>query len=214
LKPEGDETMKLDNPLAEKELVGGALCLDFANTVGQHAPEVLSEWLHGYDDLAWWAHRASMVDDDGARALFDAARARPDEAARVFERAVALREAIYRLFSAAGAGEDVSADDLARLNDELARALPHLRVVRAGEGFGYAWEGDGLDRMLWPVVRSAAELLTEGDLSRIGECAGEHCQWLYLDTSRNHSRRWCVMSDCGNRAKARRHYHRTKSATA
>jgi predicted RNA-binding Zn ribbon-like protein len=204
--------MAFDNPLAEKELVGGAPCLDFANTVGQHEPDVLSEWLQGFDDVVWWAHRASLVDDDGARALLADARGAPDEATRVFARAVALREAIYHVFSAAGAGDTPSDADLARINDELARALPHLRVVRAGDGFGYDWEGEGLDRVLWPVVRSAAELLTEGDLTRIGECAGEHCQWLYLDTSRNHSRRWCVMSDCGNRAKARRHYHRTRSA--
>jgi predicted RNA-binding Zn ribbon-like protein len=102
---------------------------------------------------------------------------------------------------------------MATINAELATAGTHLRVVESDGGFGWGWEdGDALDRVLWPVARAAAELLVAGDLSRIGQCAGEECQWLYVDTSRNHSRRWCDMNDCGNRAKARRHYHRVRSA--
>ena len=203
--------MERENPFAAKELAGGHLALDFANTVGQHEPEFLSEWLAEYDDLVWWGLRAGTLGDAEAEALFAAARARPDEARRVFGRALALREAVYRVFAAVGAGGAAPAGDLRTLNAELAAAGAHLRVWAEGEGFGWAWEGDGLDRVLWPVARAAAELLVSGDLGRIGQCAGERCQWLYLDTSRNHSRRWCVMSDCGNRAKARRHYHRVRS---
>jgi predicted RNA-binding Zn ribbon-like protein len=204
--------MDRENPFAEKELAGGHLALDFANTVGQHEPEYLSEWLAGYEDLVWWALRAGVLAEDEAEPLFAAARADAGEAERVFARAIALREAIFRIFDAAGSGTAVEEADLAVLNAELAAAGAHLRVTQADEGFGWGWEGEGLDRVLWPVARAAAELLTRGDLSRIGQCSGETCQWLYLDTSRNHSRRWCSMSDCGNRAKARRHYHRARAA--
>lgn len=203
--------MDRENPFAQKELAGGHLALDFANTVGQHEPEFLSEWLAEYGDLVWWSLRAGTADEAAAEALFAAARAHPGEAERVFARALALREAIYRVFASVGGGAPASAGDLRTLNAELAAAGAHLRVEQTGEGFGWGWEGDGLDRVLWPVARAAAELLTSGDLGRIGQCAGERCQWLYLDTSRNHSRRWCVMSDCGNRAKARRHYHRVRT---
>ena len=68
-----------------------------------------------------------------------------------------------------------------------------------------------LDRPLWPVLRSAAALLTSDDIARIRECAAERCAWLFIDHSRNRSRRWCDMRDCGNRAKARRHYARAKA---
>lgn len=203
--------MHRQNPFAGKELAGGNLALDFANTVGQHEPEYLSEWLTGYEDLVWWALRAGALTDAEAEPLFAAARADAEEEGRVFARAIALREAIFRIFDAAGSGTAVAEADLEVLNAELAAAGAHLRVTRSGEAFGWEWTGDGLDRVLWPVARAAAELLTRGDLSRIGQCSGEHCQWLYLDTSRNHSRRWCSMSDCGNRAKARRHYHRARA---
>jgi predicted RNA-binding Zn ribbon-like protein len=203
--------MDRENPFAQKELAGGHLALDFANTVGQHEPEVLGEWLAEYADLVWWGLRAGAIGEAEAEALFAAARAHPADAARIFARALALREAVYRVFASVGEGAQAPADDLRTLNAELAAAGAHLRVQPTDEGFGWTWEGDGLDRVLWPVARAAAELLTAGDLGRIGQCAGERCQWLYLDTSRNHSRRWCVMSDCGNRAKARRHYHRVRT---
>ncbi|HSU15481.1 CGNR zinc finger domain-containing protein [Longimicrobium sp.] len=200
------------NPFAEKELAGGHLALDFANTLGQHEPEPLSEWLHGYDDLVWWGLRAGVVTKPEAEALFAAARARPGDAEKTFERAIAFREALFRVFSSLGAGGIAPPAEVERMNAELAAAGAHLCVAPEGEGFGWGWRGEGLDRVLWPVAKAAAELLVSGELGRIGECAGDECQWLYIDTSRNHSRRWCVMSDCGNRAKARRHYHRVRTA--
>ena len=86
-------------------------------------------------------------------------------------------------------------------------------IVRVGERFAWDWTPENaLDRVLWPVVRDAAELLSGEDLDRVGRCADANCGWLFLDTSRNHSRRWCSMKDCGNRAKARRHYQRTAAS--
>ena len=206
--------MQTENPFAHKELVGGRVCLDFANTLGQHEPVPLSEWLASYDDLVWWALRADILPDGEAPRLFARAREHPDEAAEVFRRAIGLREAIFRIFSAAVEKRDPDPADMEVLNRELAVAMPHARiapVVSWTGGCNWAWEETGgLDRVLWPVARSAAEALTSEDVGRIGQCAGEECQWLYVDTSRNHSRRWCVMSDCGNRAKAKRHYHRQK----
>src|SRR5215213_8222298 len=94
----GSRTMHTENPFAGKELVGGRICLDFANTLGQHEPEPLSEWLDSYDDLVWWALRADIVPEAEAEALFESARAHPAEAAEVFRRAIELREAVFRIF--------------------------------------------------------------------------------------------------------------------
>jgi predicted RNA-binding Zn ribbon-like protein len=86
-------------------------------------------------------------------------------------------------------------------------------VPRAG-GFEWKWAGDedALDRMVWPVARSAADVLVSDEGSRVRRCAGESCHWFFLDSGRNRSRRWCDMRDCGNRAKARRLNARKKAS--
>lgn len=202
--------MSGDNPFADLSLIGGRLSLDFVNTADTHGPAV-GDKLVAYADLLWWALRVGMLDEPAAAPLFAAAEADPAGAERVLAAAVELREALYRVFIAARGGGVADAADLAVLNRELSHALGHLRVTAEEGGFGWGWEeGVRLERVLWPVVRDAAELLVSGDLRRVGKCCGESCDWLYLDTSRNRSRRWCDMQSCGNRAKARRHYQRAK----
>ena len=200
-------------PIDELELIGGEVCLDFANSLGGTREEP-KERLHDYGDLVRWAAHAGAIEGAEVQSLLAAAEARPAEAESVFARAVRLREAIYRIF--AGVADDASpvADDLQRLNDELARALPHLRIVPDEHGFDYRFDtaAGALDRPLWPVVRSASELLAVGDLARIKQCTSDECDWLFVDLSKNRSRRWCDMRDCGNRAKARRYYRRQRGA--
>jgi predicted RNA-binding Zn ribbon-like protein len=200
-------------PANTVKLVGGRLCLDFANTVGWHASDHPSERLRSYADLVAWSQQAGIVTDHEAQRLMEEAVHRPEAAAAVLDQAITLREGIYRIFSAVAGGRQLAADDLALLNAALTEALGHLRVVPSADGFKWAWasEQGALDRMLWPVVRSAAELLTEGELSRVRECAGDVCGWLFVDTSRNRSRRWCDMQDCGNVAKVRRFRARHRS---
>ncbi|HEX2201913.1 MAG TPA: ABATE domain-containing protein [Longimicrobium sp.] len=202
----------MENPIASMKVLGGRLCLDFANTLDQHVPP-LGEYLHGYDDLAWWGVRVGLLAEDEAEALRERARAEPEEAARVFARALALRGAVFRLFSAAAAGRAPGEADMETLNEEWRQAASHLRVTHGADGYAWAWDdARALDRVLRAVARDAAELLTSDLLDRVGECPGHACDWLYLDTSRNRSRRWCDMAGCGNRAKARRHYHRSAEA--
>ncbi len=196
------------------KLLAGRLCLDFANTADWHAGPQPEERLTSYEALVAWSERAGILSGDEAERLLGEAERRPQEAEAVLRRAVSLREAIYRLFAALAHGRPVDEADLAELNAALAAALPGLRVVQEGGNFAWAWaaaSGD-LERMLWPVVRSAADLLTSADLARVRQCAGDPCGWLFIDSSRNHSRRWCDMADCGNRAKARRHYQRRREA--
>jgi predicted RNA-binding Zn ribbon-like protein len=192
------------------------ICLDFANTVDWHASSNPREQLHTYADLVFWSQNKRLLTDREVGQLTEEAARRPTDAVAVLERAIALREAIYRVFSAAAGGRSPAATDLAILNGALAEALRRLEVIRVAGAFAWGWAGNGgaLDRMLWPVVRSAAELLTSEKLARVGECADDRgCGFLFLDMSRNRSRRWCDMKDCGNRAKAKRHYHRKHGST-
>jgi predicted RNA-binding Zn ribbon-like protein len=191
---------------------GGALCLDFVNTMsGARArPE---ERLNTYLDLVSWGRQAGLLTEREAQRLGRAVRLRPADAARMLEEARALREALFRIFQAAIDRRPPSGDDLDVLNAALSAAHSHLRLKAGGSGFEWGWTDapDALDRMLWPVVRSAVELLTSPQRSRLHICESPTCDWLFLDMSRNRSRRWCDMRDCGNRAKARRYYARHKS---
>jgi len=107
-------------------------------------------------------------------------------------------------------GKKPKADDIEIFNAELSMAMARFQITVEAEDLGWNWTGSGeeTDRMLWPVVHDAVRLLTSSKRSRVRKCMDDRCGWLFLDTSRNRSRRWCSMKDCGNRAKARRHYRR------
>ncbi len=194
------------------DLSGGALCLDFANTLGDR-PRGANEHLHGPDDLLDWARAAGVVDGAAAEELGEALRAEPERARRFFLRARGVRERLWRIFAAIAAGERPDPADLDAFNRDLARALAHARIESADRGFAWSWqEAAGRpDRLLWPVLRSAAALLTGEAGPRVKQCASETCSWLFVDASPGGRRRWCDMKSCGNRAKARRHYRRTKA---
>ena len=194
------------------KLLGGRLSLDFANTADWHATDQPFEFLTSYSELVAWSQHVSILTAPKAQHLLEEAARRPAEASAVLARTIALREAVYRLFSAISHGLSPQADDLAIFNAELSTVLSHSQIVLTAEGFAWNRLGDedALDQMLWPVVHDAAELLTSDELNRVGQCVDDRCGWLFLDLSRNRSRRWCSMKDCGNRAKARRHYRRSQ----
>jgi predicted RNA-binding Zn ribbon-like protein len=201
--------LRLDE--ADFDFDSGSLCLDFANTADWHASEEPQERLDQYTDLLLWGWAANLLNKNQAQDLLQAAENQPQAAVKVYERAIQLREVLYRIFSQTAGQELPRNEDLAFFNSALQNVMPHLRLINSAEGFVLHWQEsrDALDRMLWPVIQSAVDLLTSGDLDRVGECADDRgCGYLYLDTSRNRSRRWCSMESCGNRAKAMRHYGR------
>ncbi len=201
------------------DLIGGELCLDFTNTVGNHRSENPREHLETYLDLVAWSEHAGILAHKMAKKLTDQAAQQPAHANAVFQRALALREALYCIFSAISEGRTPKSDDVHVLNHSLAQAMAHARLAFTGGSparpahyFKWDWEHstNDLDQMLWDVARSAADLLTSDRLILVRECAGDVCGWLFVDTSKNHSRRWCSMSDCGNRAKVQRYYGRRR----
>ena len=203
-----------ENPPREIKLVGGQLSLDFTNTVTWRGRQFPEEKLNSYQDLLDWSVLAGILDEGDARNLSREGGIQPEAAKIVLERAVALREAIHRIFTANILAEPADDDDLVTLNRELREALTRLRISTDPGGYAldFGWCGGSLDQTLWPIARSASELLTSDDLVRVRRCAADDCDWLFLDTSRNRSRRWCDMKDCGNRSKARRFYERKRGA--
>jgi predicted RNA-binding Zn ribbon-like protein len=207
--------IKIDKDDRMLNLKARRLCLEFANTAEWHAGDRPIEQLNSYAELVTWAEQAGLLTGAEARQTHAAAAPHPEEAAARLEQAIILREAIYRIFSAVAGGRPPDPADLATVNAALTTALSHLQVVQSHGHFVWGWHSEAktaLDQMLWPVIRSAAELLTSEALDRVRECADDRgCGYLFMDLSRNRSRKWCDMRGCGNRAKARRHYRRTQA---
>jgi predicted RNA-binding Zn ribbon-like protein len=192
---------------------GGALCLDFCNS-GQGARNREGrEWLAEFDDLLLWLEASGALAAAQARRFGETARATPERARALHARALELRETLRRVFEAQARGEAPPRDALARLQSEHARVAAFARLAWH-EDHG-AWELDpaaaDLDALLQPIVQSAAQLLTSPDLARVRRCGNPTCYWLFIDETRNRSRRWCEMASCGNVLKVRRHRERARS---
>jgi predicted RNA-binding Zn ribbon-like protein len=195
------------------DLTGGQLALNFANTVSRrNDPDRRKEHLESYADIIAFAKQAGIIPAKDAKELCDYAERHGSEAARGFRNAIAMREVMYRAFSAIAQGKSASAGDLGLMNDFAIEALRHRCLARANGGYRWEWRSNGkqpLERIPWAVAQAAADLLTSPELQLVRFCEAPDCEWLFLDHSRNHSRRWCDMTSCGNRQKARRHYQRT-----
>jgi predicted RNA-binding Zn ribbon-like protein len=198
------------------DLIAGIACLDFANTSsGRGGPHHL-EHLRSYELLLAWSEHAGLLTSTLRQTLSALAAAQPAAAARMLRRALALREAIHATASALARRAAVPADALETLNEELARAMSQAALHSASPGFAWDWSGaePALDRPLWPIARSAADLLAGTALDRVKQCPGQHCGWVFLDLTKNGRRRWCEMEVCGSRSKVRRYRERQRQGDA
>lgn len=188
------------------------LCLDFANTLCWRGSDPPREALRSLDDLLAWCGSAGVQASPGIDRLGSWWSVHPRPARAAFAEAVALREAIYRIFSVAASSGEPAGVDLDQLNHALAAAPARTRLGRSGGEFAWQVEqaAPSAAALLAPVLWSAGDLLTQPALQRVRQCANDKCLWLFLDDSKSGTRRWCSMSVCGNRAKAHRHYQRTK----
>ncbi|MDE1852345.1 MAG: ABATE domain-containing protein [Thaumarchaeota archaeon] len=192
------------------------LCLEFTDTVDWRTSDHAKDRLVTYADLVSWSQRKGVVDDKEAKRLLRLAREEDVTAGGVLEKARVLREATYRIFSAAAHGRKAGPEDVKILNDYLGRAMAQMEVQMTDEGYKLGWRTEALaDRMLYPIAKSAAELLTSERLDRVSECANEEegCGSLFIDGSKSHSRRWCSMDSCGNKVKLRTYYRRHKKTS-
>jgi predicted RNA-binding Zn ribbon-like protein len=198
-------------------LLGEQLCLDFVNTVEGRLGAHPGEFLTSYADLARWGRHVGIMTEAEVEQVLEEAERRPAEAVTTYERALALRQTIYTIFLAIARDAAPAQADLDALQQVYLAALTQTRLAPGASGYHWRWaeESAGLDRLLWPVVQSAVNLLTSGELARVKECRGaEDCGWLFFDTSKNRSRQWCSMEGCGSRVKMRRLYLRQRKDLA
>jgi len=195
------------------QILAGEACLDFVNTLDNRAiPGHALELLENYSALTEWALQAGLISARERRALLSFANSHPAQAQLVLRSAVQLRECLYRAFLRVVNDQPPAPADLALLGAYVASSYSHLRLLPHDNIFRLDWSvcAQRLDSVLWPVVKSAAELLTSEDLKRVRQCDVSTCRWFFVDRSKNHSRRWCDMKICGNRVKARKFYGRNR----
>ncbi len=195
------------------KFAGGSLCLDFVNTLEWVDGAVDVEWLESVEGLLLWSRLAGLIQLDELGRMIERAHQHPQRAVAALDEIKGLRSLLYRIFTALSEQRQPDAADLERLNELAQIAQTWRRLLPTATGFAWAWlkPDDDLTWLGWPLLQSALDLLTSPALKQLRHCASPDCSWLFLDTSRNHSRRWCDMEDCGNRAKARRHYARARS---
>jgi predicted RNA-binding Zn ribbon-like protein len=183
---------------AEIPLVGGDPALDLANTLdGPRHGDPTGDHLHDHEDLVAWAVRIGVLEAP--------VRTEPG---RVLDRVRGLRTPVYAVFRAIAEGDEPDAGALAEIADYHVEARRHARL--GTRALDYTWNRDDPERILWALAVAAVDLLRTGPLDRLHVC--HDCRWLFLDTTRNRSRRWCSMNECGARAKMRR--YRARRATA
>lgn len=210
---------RMEPVLVVPEAIGGSLCLDFANTVGPRSPQgetTQRDYLPAYRDLLAWAADAGAVTEDERRRIASAAARSPERARAALRRAHRLREAVYDVFAALAEVRPVPKAGLTVLHRGHLEALRNAELsAGAGLKLDWVWRSEtSLDRPVWPVARSAIELALSSGAGLIKSCPGDdgQCGWLFLDTSKNHSRRWCSMSTCGSKHKSRAQVDRLRAA--
>jgi predicted RNA-binding Zn ribbon-like protein len=187
------------------------LCLAFANTLMWRGSPEPSESLPDVNALIAWCERQAFG-SDALPAIRTWISSHPEQAAAWFAGAISLRETIYRVFESLAADMPIADKDFTVLSKALAAAPARAQLARQGNGYGWRIAEATPSAVLAPVLWSAADLLLDAGRRRIRQCANEKCLWLFVDESKSGTRRWCDMTSCGNRAKAQRHYARTKRA--
>jgi predicted RNA-binding Zn ribbon-like protein len=214
-KTEEVEAVAAQSPMAGMiAQPAGHPCLDFANTVEPRLGPHPRDGLTSYEDLIAWGETTGLLAVEQAEALREVAAQEPAAARAALEQAKELREAIYRAFSALAARRAPAEADLCAIRDAYAEAAHHGRCVPGDDMCRWEWPVDipSLDELFWPIAYSTVALLTSPLLGRVKECPGSNdCGWLFLDETKNGSRRWCSMESCGSRVKMRRHYARKRA---
>jgi predicted RNA-binding Zn ribbon-like protein len=212
----------MNEPIPSKwKFVAGQLCLDFVNTVVARSEQKVknstlftfrSDKLSCYVDLAEWSKEAGILKERDVQRVVRVASQNERESKQVFERAITLRESLFRIIKNVIEGWELSNADIELLNRECAIARNRQKLVYSANKFVWDLKAgeDELECMIWPIMLSGAQLLSSEELFIVKQCPSSDCGWLFLDSSKNRSRQWCDMKDCGNLAKVRRYRERQK----
>lgn len=198
------------------DLVGCELALDFTNTSSGRGAPSHQEHLRGYADVVNWAEHAKVVTPEDADFVRTAIGGNARESHRLFVSAVETRELVWAVASAVADARAVPEELRQKLTSAHAQHLSHAHMEVRDGAYIWAWSvrRSIASAILGPITLSALTLLMEKDLSRTKRCEGHECGWLFFDTTKNKTRRWCEMRVCGNRAKVRALRQRQRDVAA
>jgi predicted RNA-binding Zn ribbon-like protein len=194
-------TLRPASSTQDFQFIGGNLALDFVNTVGNRLGTP-RDYFVSQAEFTRWARRAGLIGKKETIAFQGSA----------WRRILEIREELYQLFKPLAENKSLSSIAIERLNTRLAEVASKRQLLVTKREFTLIWrtEADDPDRILGPILYAAVDLLMAGSFRRIGECADQNCGWLFLDRSQRGKRKWCSMTDCGNRNKVHRYYQRKK----
>lgn len=191
-------------------LDGGWLCLDFINTVHDYTEEKPFDYLTSYVDFLDWSEKVGLLTPSLRKELESYAHKNQEQAENTHAHLIEARKVLYELFFAIARNKIPDGNAQADFNSLLPETMSHLHLkVTQPSDVQTQWQKhNNLKYPLYPIVKSAYDLLTSELLERVKECGS--CGWLFLDQSKNKSRKWCSMETCGSNVKAKRYYHRNK----
>ena len=196
--------MKVSPYISKLPSLGGDLSLDFVNTVHDRHEEPLRDLLQNYLDLVTWVYYADAISDSQKEFLLKIGCENQCSADQIYKDALQLRETFYEFILTVINQDEVSATNIQLINQWLSKAFSNLELAQLNGHFVLDWNAENfeLESVLWPIIRAFADLVTSEDINHIKQCG--NCGYLFVDNSKNKSRRWCSMEICGNRVKARR----------
>jgi predicted RNA-binding Zn ribbon-like protein len=190
------------------KLFAGHPALELVNTLDSRFSIETIELLPAYGDLLRLVTQLRLLTPEKARRLGRTVGEK--DAQRVLLSSIELREALASLLYGLIDGGKPEASQVVTLEKHFHAAALHRRLMPADGQLAWTWSGveQRAEIPLWRLAEAASELLVSSDVERVKDCGDPTCRWLFLDTSKNHTRRWCDMKTCGNRMKARRHQTR------
>lgn len=191
------------------EIIGGALCLDFVNTINSRQdPE--HEYLTSYAELANWTAKVGILSAEQNHRLQKQARQDEKIAEHALKKAIDHRELLFRLFVKLAKGSEPNKGDMADFIKLYGEAMASSQLIRTEDRFSPRWKPDQTyEAILWPIIYSAGQILFSKEVTQVKECPS--CGWLFLDVSKNQTRRWCSMNTCGARDKMRRYHGKLRA---
>ncbi|WP_295123663.1 CGNR zinc finger domain-containing protein [uncultured Chitinophaga sp.] len=204
--------MSTEKSISTLLLDGGTLCLNFTNTIANRSVPEPFDYLGNYLDILRWYRRTEVLKPSVIKTLERLAKAYPPKAAAVFEKAIALRELLYAMFAGQAEGLSPKEQLVAEFNQYLAAAFSQLNLdhYNRKEPATLSFTMPELDLVWWEIVKSAVEVFTSRQLQLVRRCPA--CNWLFVDKSKNHSRKWCNMATCGDVHKVKQFYERKKKS--
>ena len=210
MEPSGDAETSRAGSLP---LIGKDLALDFANAASGRGTPTHQDHLQRVDHVIAWARHARVLTPADSEIVLGRLSRSPRAAGKFLASARALRDLIYAIAAAIAAKRQPEQTLIRHLTRIHGECIARAQLLPMAGAFVWAWDATEtpLEATLGPIALSALTLLTQVEFSRIRQCEGDACGWLFFDTTKNRSRRWCEMEVCGNRARQRRFHARRRA---